>query len=101
MDTTLQNIYEKLDELYTTGKQAEVERFLISSADEIRPISGEFNPHYVAVLNELASFYRGRSQYDSSKEVFSEARDMIYAFLGEHSVEYASVLINVAGTYIG
>jgi tetratricopeptide (TPR) repeat protein len=53
----------------------------------------------IAVLNELACFYRGLSRLDESMNAFNRVKEeMEFCGLGE-SEGYAVVLINLAGTY--
>lgn len=95
----VKNFYSQLDALYAAGNQMEIEQFLIDKANEYKPEIIEESGLYVAVLNELGSYYRGISQFELSKQVFSAAEYMLFLYPGAESIEYANLLINVAGTY--
>lgn len=99
MERELKAFYAQLDNLYAAGNQNEIEQFLINKATEYKPEVVEENALYIAALNELGAYYRGISQYDLSKQVFSAAGDMLRLYPGEESAEYATLLINLAGTY--
>lgn len=96
MDWDAKRFYQELDETYSKGLE-EVERFLLGSRNAFQETE---NPAgLVAVHNELGSFYRGTSRYAESLDAFQAAGDEISRRLGTDSVEYATLLNNMAGTY--
>ncbi len=98
MSNQMTEFYDALDWYYTQGDLEQVERFLLSSAERARTCT-DGDTALTAVCNELGSFYRGTSRYAQSISAFERAKELVAAQLGEHCVQYATVLNNMAGTY--
>lgn len=96
MDWNVKRFYKELDKMYSRGL-AQVERFLLESRTAFRETENAAG--LVAVHNELGSFYRGTSRYGESLAAFQAAGEEIIRRLGTDSVEYATLLNNMAGTY--
>ena len=96
MDWNAKRFYQELDETYSKDL-ARVERFLLESRTALRETENAAG--LVAVHNELGSFYRGTSRYAESLDAFQAAGEEIIRRLGTESVEYATLLNNMAGTY--
>lgn len=96
MDWNAKRFYQELDETYSNGL-ARVERFLLKSRAAFQ--EKENAAGLVAAHNELGSFYRGTSRYGESLAAFQAAGREIARRLGTESVEYATLLNNMAGTY--
>ena len=90
----LGGFFRELDEVYATGQSETVERFLMERTRETCPISLR-----IAAGNELGSFYRGSSRYEQSVAAFHSTAELIVREMGEESLEYATVLNNLAGTF--
>lgn len=114
MTFDLQRFYRQLDEHYSSLDRAATERFLLASKAKARaagepelirdgcpacapPLSP--NAGLVAVCNELACFYRGLSRWQQSLEAFTEAQRELELYYQTDTVQYATILLNKAGTY--
>ncbi|WP_176770772.1 tetratricopeptide repeat protein [Eubacterium barkeri] len=53
----------------------------------------------LSVYNEQGSFYRSTSRYHDSLAAFTKAQKAISEYLGRESLEYATLINNMAGTY--
>ena len=91
----MNNIYDRLDELYAAGDQAAAEGFLL---DVIGKTSDQ-SPERAGLLNELAGFYRGVSRYAESEESFGQSLKIFESAGMSTTPEYATVLMNLAGLY--
>lgn len=94
---TVQDFYEQLDRCYDRGIE-ETERFLLDCEADFRDREDRTDLQ-IAVYNELGSFYRGLSRYPQSAEAFSNACVLTEAAVGRDSIQYATVINNMAGTY--
>ena len=91
----MDDFYNILDELYSSGNLDEVERHLRNAVDA----SLEGSRERAVLLNELAGFYRGISRYNESVEAFQESLNIFDKSGMGASSEYATVLLNLAGLY--
>lgn len=98
MQQTLQTFYQNLDQCYTKGDVDQVERFLLEAEAQYRKNTAGAAQIGIAVYNELGSLYRGISRYDASISSFQHARQLVEKEIGTDSVQYATVLNNMAGT---
>ena len=94
----LTEFYAALDQLYSNHETDKIEGFLRRTLNEHRICCGAHDTVFVAALNELGTYYRGRGDYDKSLQAFTEAATDIAGSLGCDSVEYATNRINMAGT---
>lgn len=110
----LERFYRELDEHYEAHDLSATEAFLTKSRETAKR-EGEENPldrgcpscapsagpnlGYVSVCNETACFYRGLSRFQESLEMFSLARQELEQYYRQETEEYATVLLNQAGTY--
>lgn len=86
--------FRELDEVYAAGQSEAVERFLTERTGENAPL-----PLRIAACNELGSFYRGSSRFEQSVIAFHTAAELTAREMGKESLEYATVLNNLAGTF--
>lgn len=98
MQQTLQTFYQNLDQCYTNGDADQIERFLLEAEAQYRENTAGAAEIGIAVYNELGSLYRGISRYDASISSFQHARELVEQEIGADSVQYATVLNNMAGT---
>lgn len=98
MQQTLETFYRDLDQCYTNGDVDQVERFLLEAEAQYREDTAEAAEIGIAIYNELGSLYRGISRYDASITSFQRARELVAQEIGTDSVQYATVLNNMAGT---
>lgn len=93
----LDNFYSTLDALYDAGDALAVEKFL-KQVIQIASNNQEQLDVFLAALNELGSFYRGRGYYDASSYAFSKAKSIMETHHETQGEPYATLLINLAGT---
>lgn len=98
MQQTLQTFYQNLDQYYAAGDVDQMERFLLETEAQYRKNTAGAAQIGIAVYNELGSLYRGISRYDASISSFQHARQLVEKEIGTDSVQYATVLNNMAGT---
>lgn len=98
MQQTLQTFYQNLDQYYAAGDVDQMERFLLETEAQYRKNTAGAAEIGIAVYNELGSLYRGISRYDASISSFQHARQLVEKEIGADSVQYATVLNNMAGT---
>lgn len=98
MRQTLQTFYQDLEQYYATGDVDQMERFLLETEAQYRKNTAGEAEIGIAVYNELGSLYRGISRYDASISSFQHARQLVEKEIGTDSVQYATVLNNMAGT---
>lgn len=98
MQQTLQTFYQNLDQYYAAGDVDQMERFLLETEVQYRKNTAGAAQIGIAVYNELGSLYRGISRYDASISSFQHARQLVEKEIGTDSVQYATVLNNMAGT---
>ena len=91
----MNDFYNRLDELYSSGDLRAVEVFLSDAV----AMAGENSPECAGLLNELASFYRGVSRYAESEQTFEQSLRIFESAGMESTPEYATVLLNLAGLY--
>ena len=89
----MEEFYAQLDALFQAGDLEKIEAFLKQN------LSLRSGAEKVAVLNELAGFYRGISRYDESVQNFQEALTLLEQAGQKNSNAYATVLLNLAGVY--
>jgi len=114
MSFDLQGFYRQLDESYAALDRNATEAFLLASrekafesqqpellrdgcpacAPQVAP-----NGALIAVCNELACFYRGLSRWEESLEAFGQAQEELEQYYQNDTVQYATILLNKAGTY--
>ena len=121
-----QDFYQRLDEMYTTYDNDEIEKFLLESLDNIEnaviidgrccrclPGGGGVDEAaleeeemmfainrshgIICVLNELACFYRGLSRWDESLAAFERVKSAMEEASLTETDSYAVVLLNMAG----
>lgn len=114
----LERFYRELDEHYAAHDNEAVEDFLKKSREKayedglVMPVNHgcpscvptlEPNWNYVSVCNEMACFYRGLSRFQDSLDTFSLAQKELESLYRQNTPEYATVLLNKAGTcrYMG
>lgn len=95
MDDTF---YKELDALYDNAGAQEVERFLLEKAEQSAKQGRPASDDYIAVMNELGSFYRGRGRLDEAVGAFVSAKDAWDANR-EKGLAYAIILNNLAGAH--
>lgn len=110
----LGKFYKELDEHYAARNLEDTEKFLKRSRElawergAVIPVNEgcpscvpplEPNMAYVSVCNELACFYRGLSRFEESLEAFGQAQKELESLYRTRTPEYATVLLNKAGTY--
>ena len=98
MQQTLQTFYQNLEQYYAAGDVDQMERFLLETEAQYRENTEGAAQIGIAVYNELGSLYRGISRYDASISSFQHARQLVEKEIGTDSVQYATVLNNMAGT---
>ena len=98
MQQTLQTFYQNLEQYYAAGDVDQMERFLLETEAQYRKNTAGAAEIGIAVYNELGSLYRGISRYDASISSFQHARQLVEKEIGTDSVQYATVLNNMAGT---
>ena len=89
----LDNFYEHLDRLYQAGDLKAVEQYLQNCSLQCGL------PEKISALNELGGFYRGISRYQESEEAFCEAMALLEQIGQGSTARFATVLLNLAGTY--
>lgn len=110
----LNRFYRELDEHYGAHDNEKTEAFLKKSKETAdragtpMPVNTgcpscvpplEPNWAFVSVCNEMACFYRGLSRFEESLATFEEAQKELESLYQQRSAEYATVLLNKAGTY--
>ncbi|MBS5518839.1 MAG: tetratricopeptide repeat protein [Acidaminococcus intestini] len=95
--TMVHEFYEHLDALYEKGDAAGVEAYLTEIANSTYK-EGRESDLMLSALNELGSFYRGRSYYEASYAAFMKAKEILDGRGETRGVPYATLLINLAGT---
>ena len=93
------DFYKELDALYESGTPQQVEQFLSRKAEAYNNAQPRHLDGYIAAMNELGSFYRGRGRFAESVEVFLRAKTMWEATSRKDDQSYAILLNNLAGTY--
>lgn len=97
--THMASIIEKIDKMYEAHTQDEVEAWMLEQRDRLQFDDANVRD-YIAVCNELGSFYRERSRYGESIHNYGQALEKTVELFGTRRVhEYAVLLINEAGTY--
>lgn len=99
MEDKLEQFYRELDTRYAQGDLEQVEQFLLECVREIGENREEETGVRIAVYNELGSFFRGTSRFEQSIQMFRCAQELVCAELGYNSVQHATVMNNMAGTY--
>ena len=114
MTFDLQEFYRQLDEHYASLDRNATEAFLLESRkkaqaagqpellrDGCPACAPQLTPNgaLIAVCNELACFYRGLSRWEQSLEAFTQAQQEMEQYYQNDSVQYATILLNKAGTY--
>jgi len=90
----LSKFYEELDSRFEQHDQKAVESFLLDIIN-----SSNVDTTKIAAANELGCFYRGISLFQKSIATFMIALNAISSFIGVRSKEYATAIMNMAGTY--
>jgi tetratricopeptide (TPR) repeat protein len=113
MSFSIQKFYEELDHFYELHDNEKTREFLQSSIERTRslhdvsilPVScpscvetPTVNIEYVTVCNETACFLRGLSEWEKSVFYFDEALHELELFYLKNSPDYATILLNKAGT---
>lgn len=93
----IRNFYSELDNLYTQGKQAEIEDFLIEKIKSNPHSCCHCDPLVVAMYSELGSFYRGQGRLGEAIQWFEATLHLIIIHMGKNNMEYATALNNLAG----
>ena len=107
---TPQDFYEKLGQCYREGDPEKTEAFLTdilgrmeldrNQCSNCGPRSGEYQPKLmIAVLNEAASFYRGRSQWEYCLSLYDKLIFELNRYQQKHTVNYAVARMNQASAY--
>ena len=91
----MNEFYDRLDELYSQGDLAAIEKYLLEAVSQ----TNDQSPERAALLNELAGFYRGISRYTASEDAFIKSLNIFESANMEATPEYATVLLNLAGLY--
>lgn len=114
MSFNLQAFYRELDESYAALNRNATEAFLLESRSKAMAAGQpellrdgcpacapqlEPNNALIAVCNELACFYRGLSRWQESLDAFTEAQEELEQYYRNDTVQYATILLNKAGTY--
>lgn len=114
MSFDLQKFYRELDESYAALDRNATEAFLLASRetayascqpellrDGCPACAPQVSPNgaLIAVCNELACFYRGLSRWEESLEAFTQAQEELDQYYQNDTVQYATILLNKAGTY--
>ncbi|MGN0709545.1 MAG: tetratricopeptide repeat protein [Anaerovoracaceae bacterium] len=113
----LKEFYSKLDSFYSQHDNSGAEAYMLECRDRAKQSaaddapkcscckggdtigSQEVNLGYVSVVNELACYYRGMSDFDKSLENFDLALGELRSTGNQNTQEYGTVLLNKAGTY--
>lgn len=95
MSFDAEKFYNDLDASYGRYDNAATERFMLQTLDSVR---GETRAE-VAVLNELACFYRNTSLWQKCVDAFSELIKVLEDSGDNSSEDYALALLNKAGAY--
>ena len=90
----MDEFYAEADRLFRAGDVEGLEAYLLDYERQLP----DNDPTRVAVLNEIASFYRGVSRYEESADYFERALRLLPAE-GEGAKLYARVKLNLAGLY--
>ncbi|MDO4173578.1 MAG: tetratricopeptide repeat protein [Eubacteriales bacterium] len=98
MQKKLEQFYRNLDARYGQGNLEQVERFLLQHVQKAQNNPEEMD-ELIAGYNELGSLYRGISRFAESIVMFQYAQELVCEKLGRNSMQYATVLNNMAGTY--
>lgn len=99
MEDKLKLFYKELDTRYAKGDLEQVEQFLLHCVKDVGEKQEQETGIRIAVYNELGSFFRGISRFDQSIQMFQYAQELVCAELGYNSVQHATVMNNMAGTY--
>jgi len=92
----MDEFYETLDRLMREGDMARIEAYILTVARSREGTDGEL-ANLAAIYNELGSFYRGVSRYEESAESFHKSLQAFSAAGMERSLQYATVMLNLAG----
>lgn len=90
----MDEFYAEADRLFRAGDVDGLEAYLLDYERQL----AEGDPARVAVLNEIAGFYRGVSRYEESAEYFERALRLLPTE-GDGAQLYARVKLNLAGLY--
>lgn len=107
---TIQDFYAQLDQCYREGDPEKTEAFFTdvlgrmeldrNQCSNCGPRSGEYQPKLmIAVLNEAASFYRGRSRWDLCLSLYEKLIFELKRFQQGNTVNYAVARMNQASAY--
>jgi len=114
MSFDLSFFYQQLDKSYAALDRNATEAFLLDSREKARAsckpelirdgcpaCAPQIGPNngLIAVCNELACFYRGLSRWQQSLEAFTEAQQELEQYYLTDTLQYATILLNKAGTY--
>lgn len=106
----MQDLNQTLDDMFAAGEYAEAEAWMLAQrgrlaacqragGDAVVGDSADIRA-YIAVCNELGSFYRERGRLDESKENYDEALAKTEELEGtRRTAGFAVLLVNAAGTY--
>lgn len=98
MDNNTQKILKELSAVYQSGSMADVEAFLVESADRLKPEDGEFAEDFILILNELGSFYRDTGRAREAITIFSTVKNLIETYIGNDTISFAIALMNIAAS---
>lgn len=87
-----------VDAAYDSSRPEELESRLTAVLDECRSDLGETSREYIAVLSELAAYYRGQMNLEKSRELFRRAVALGRDVFGEDSPDFATLRVNLSGT---
>ena len=93
----LDSFFKELDRLYDEGSADAVETFLLNTVENLRDGGGDRTTEYVAVINELAGFYRGMSRFEEAERLFQATVDLMDSIGGAGTIAGATVIFNFAG----
>lgn len=114
MSFDISAFYQQLDQSYAALNREATETFLLESREKARfscqpellrdgcpACAPQLSPNnaLIAVCNELACFYRGLSRWQESLDAFTEAQEELERYYQTESTQYATILLNKAGTY--
>jgi tetratricopeptide (TPR) repeat protein len=91
-------IFEQLSEMYEKGRRGDdIEKLILETIASMEENKQDELPEYIALQNELASFYRGAARLFEADEVYQKALETLRAFHLEKTPDYTDLLQNRAG----
>ncbi len=91
----MDEFFSTLDNLYLTGDQEKIERFMLDKLRELEEQGETLDAS--SVMNELAGYYRGTSRYGDSVRYAQASMAILQERGMGETIQYATMLLNYAG----